>query len=314
MTSQKEVFMSKFFQVVGVIVVVGFVICLIVLGSSLSSLVKHDEKVEGNAILKLELDGVIMDGKTFLKDLKKYREVPEIKGVLVHINSPGGVVGPSQEIYSELMRTKEVYKKPVVVSGAGLVASGAFYAAMAADKIVTNPGTLIGSIGVIMEFANLEKLYDWAKIQRFVIKTGAYKDTGAEYRGMREDEKKLLQGLMDDVLLQFKKAIAEGRKMPLEKVSQYADGRIFTGEQAVQLGFADQVGTLTDAEEVIGEMTNLGKKPEIFEPPQEYDSFLQYVMSNHEDSKTEVQAFKLMTNQLKTMGQPLFMMKGTFID
>jgi protease-4 len=306
--------MRKFFQVVGVIVVIGVVVFFVVVGGTISSFMKHEDKVSGKAILKLELDGAIMDGKTFLKDLKKYREVGDIKGILVHVNSPGGVVGPSQEIYSELKRTKEVYKKPVVVSGAGLVASGAFYAAMAADKIIVNPGTLIGSIGVIMEFANLEKLYDWAKVQRYVIKTGAYKDTGAEYRGMREDEKKLLQGLMDDVLLQFKKAIAEGRHMPLEKVTPYADGRIFTGQQAVELGFADQVGTLTDAEEVIGEMTNLGKKPEIFEPPKEYDSIMEFITSNQSESRSEVQAFKVLTNQFKLMGQPLFMMKGTFID
>src|SRR3989344_1375324 len=164
--------MSKFFQAVGIIVIIGIVLFFVVIGGTLSSLVKHEDKISGNAIMKLELDGIIMDGKKFLKDLRKYREVPEIKGILVHMNSPGGVVGPSQEIYAELKRTKEVYKKPIVVSGAGLVASGAFYAAMAADKIVTNPGTLMGSIGVIMEFANLERLYDWAKIQRFVIKTG----------------------------------------------------------------------------------------------------------------------------------------------
>ncbi|MES2769569.1 MAG: signal peptide peptidase SppA [Bdellovibrionota bacterium] len=303
--------MRKFFQFIGVVVVVGFLFTLLA-GGLFSSVFKSKEHVSGNAIMKLELDGIIMDGKTFLKQLRKYREVPEIKGILVHVNSPGGVVGPSQEIYAELKRTKEVYKKPIVVSGSGLVASGAFYAAMAADKFVTNPGTLVGSIGVIMEFANLEKLYDWAKIKRFVIKTGAYKDTGAEYREMREDEKKFLQGLMDDVLLQFKKAIAEGRNLPMEKVTPYADGRIFTGEQAVALGFADQVGTYTDALEILGEMTKLGKNPEVFEPPREYDSIMEFITSNQEESRSENKAINIMTNQLKMMGQPLFMMKGTF--
>lgn len=307
--------MRKFFQFVGVVVVVGFILFFVVVGGTISSLISpNKEKVSGNAIMKLELDGVIMDGKKFLKDLRKYRDVPEIKGILVQINSPGGVVGPSQEIYAELKKTREVYKKPVVVSGSGLVASGAFYAAMAADKFITNPGALVGSIGVIMEFANLEKLYDWAKIKRFVIKTGAFKDTGAEYRDMREDEKKFLQGLMDDVLMQFKKAIAEGRHMPIEKVAQYADGRIFTGEQAVQLGFADQVGTLTDAAEVIGEMTKLGKNPQIFEPPREYDSIMEFLTSNQEESHSETKAIRILTNQLKIMGQPLFLMKGTYFE
>lgn len=303
--------MKKFFQVIGVIVVVGFLFSLLA-GGLFSSMLNRKERVSGDAIMKLELDGIIMDGKTFLKQLRKYRDIPEIKGILVHVNSPGGVVGPSQEIYAELKRTRDVFKKPVVVSGSGLVASGAFYAAMAADKFITNPGTLVGSIGVIMEFANLEKLYDWAKIKRFVIKTGAYKDTGAEYREMREDERKLLQGLMDDVLMQFKKAIAEGRNLPMEKVTPYADGRIFTGEQAVALGFADQVGTYTDAVEVLGEMTKLGKNPEVFEPPKEYDSFIQYLTSNQDESRSESAAIKIMTNQLQMMGQPLFLMKGTF--
>lgn len=303
--------MRKFFQFIGVVVVVGFLFSLLV-GGLFSSVIGNKERVSGDAVMKLELDGIIMDGKTFLKQLRKYRDVPEIKGILVHINSPGGVVGPSQEIYAELKKTKEVYKKPIVVSGSGLVASGAFYAAMAADKFVTNPGTLVGSIGVIMEFANLEKLYDWAKIKRFVVKTGAYKDTGAEYREMREDEKKLLQTLMDDVLNQFKKAIAEGRNLPMEKVTPYADGRIFTGEQAVALGFADQVGTYTDALEVLGEMTKLGKNPEVFEPPKEYDSLMEFLTANQEESRSEATAIKIMTNQLQMMGQPLFLMKGIF--
>lgn len=306
--------MRKFFQVIGVIVVIGVVFFFIVVGGTISSLISPKEKISGNAIMKLELDGVIMDGKKFLKDLRKYRKVPEIKGILVQVNSPGGVVGPSQEIYAELKKTREVYKKPVVVSGSGLVASGAFYASMAADKFITNPGALVGSIGVIMEFANLEKLYDWAKVKRYVIKTGAFKDTGAEYRDMRPDEKKFLQGLMDNVLMQFKKAIAEGRNMPMEKVSQYADGRIFTGEQAVALGFADQVGTYSDALEVIGEMTKLGKDPQVFEPPKEYDSIMEFLTSNQDESHSESKAIRIMTNQLKIMGQPLFMMKGVYVE
>lgn len=305
--------MRKLFQFVGAIVVIGFVISLI-FGGIFSSIIGSKERIKGNAILRLELDGVIMDGKKFLKDLRKYRENSEVKGILVHVNSPGGVVGPSQEIYAELKKTREIYQKPVVVSGSGLMASGAFYAAMAADKIVTNPGTLMGSIGVIMEFANLEKLYDWAKIKRFVIKTGDYKDTGAEYRPMREDERKLLQKLMDDVLAQFKKAISEGRNMPIEKVSQYADGRIFTGEQGVEWGFADQVGTMSDALDLIGEMTGLGKNPKVFDPPKEYENFLDYLTAHQSESKTEVQAMKVMVNQLKTLGQPLYLMKGTYLE
>jgi protease-4 len=237
----------------------------------------------------------------------------EVKGVLIQINSPGGVVGPSQEIYAEIKKTRDVYKKPVVVSGSGLVASGAFYAAMGADKIVTNPGTLMGSIGVIMEFANLSKLYDWAKIQRYAIKTGAYKDTGSEYREMREDEKKLLNVLMQDVLLQFKTAISQGRNMPMDKVNQYADGRIFTGREAVELGFADQVGTLSDAIEIVGELSGLGKRPEVFEAPKERESLLNILMEGAE-TRLNLNPVESIKSSLKLMGQPLFILPGVWLE
>lgn len=305
--------MKKFFQVIGFIVFLFFVLGMLSIGSGLSSLMNHEAKIKKEAILKIELDGVILDGKKFLKDLRKYRERKEIRGILVHMNSPGGVVGPSQEIYSELKKTREIFKKPVVVSGSGLVASGAFYAAMGADKVVTNPGTLMGSIGVIMEFANLSKLYDWAKIQRYVIKTGAYKDTGSEYRDMREDERKLLSSLMDSVLLQFKTAISEGRNLPMDKVTEYADGRIFTGEDAVALGFADQVGTLSDAIEIVGELSGLGKNPEIFDAPKERESLLQLFLDGA-DSKLKVNPVESVKESLKLMGQPLYILPGVWLE
>lgn len=307
--------MKSFFQAIGIMTVLGTLLFFISLWVGMGSFMKNESRVKGKAVLSLELNGVIMDGKKFLKDLRKYREDDGIKGVLVQVNSPGGVVGPSQEIYAELKRTSEIYKKPVVVTGSGLVASGAFYSAMGADKFFVEPGTLTGSIGVIMEFANLEKLYDWAKVKRYVIKTGAYKDTGAEYRDMRQDEKQLLEGTMFEVLNQFKKAISDGRKMPMEKVTQYADGRIFTGETAVKLGFADSVGTYTDALAALGEMTGLGDKPEVFEPAKDRDSILQMLMASQEDdSKSKLSEIEILTNQLQLLGKPLFLMKGSFFE
>jgi protease-4 len=168
---------------------------------------------------------------------------------------------------------REEFKKPVVAACSGLAASGAYYAAVAADQIYTNPGTLMGSIGVIMEFANLEKLYQWAKIERYSIKTGAYKDSGAEYRSMRDDERALFQNLANEVLAQFKAAVSEGRKLAPDIVDRYADGRVFTGQMAVRYGFADKVGTYTDALKALGGLTNLGDKPEVFSPPRKRPSF-----------------------------------------
>lgn len=220
-----------------------------------------------NGILQIELEGVIYNGKKFLKRLKKYREDKFVKAVLVVIDSPGGSVGPSQEIYSELMRTREEFKLPVVCVSNGLIASGGYYAAAACDKLIVAPGALIGSIGVIMGFANLEKLYGWAHVERFSITSGKYKDSGADYRAMREDEKKLFQDLIDEVYTQFKTTVANSRKLKNEVIEQYADGRVFTGAKAVELGFADKVGSYEDAANLAAEMAGLGSDYEIFEIP-----------------------------------------------
>lgn len=306
----------KLVSFLGALVVLGFIFMA---GSSLITMLRGGE--EGSypskpSILALDLSGVIIDGKKFLRDLRKYREMDAIKGVLIRIDSPGGVVGPSQEIYQEIKKVREEFKKPVVVSCNGLAASGAFYSAMAADKIVTNPGTLMGSIGVIMEFANLEKLYEWAKIKRYVVKTGAFKDTGAEYREMREDERLYLQGTMMEVLGQFKEAVAKGRNMPLEKVTAVADGRVFTGETAVKMGFADKVGTYSDALKLVGQMAKLGSRPEVFEPPKPH-SILELVngANAEEESETELKQFgQTLKRALGTelLGKPLFLMPGVW--
>jgi protease-4 len=305
--------MRKFLGTVFIVIIVFFFAgCLLTATGIMKEFHIKDEKVSKASILFLHLDGVIIDGQEFLDDLKKYASDPDIKGVLVQINSPGGVVGPSQELYAELKRVRTELKKPVVVSCLGLTASGGYYVAVAADKIITNPGALLGSIGVIMEFANLEKLYDWAKIKRYSIKTGAYKDSGAEYRDMREDERALFQEMANEVLLQFKKTVAEGRKLAIEKVSQYADGRVFTGATAVTLGFADQVGTLEDAKRVIGQLAGLGLKPEIFTPPGKRPDFLEYLS----DAKSKlsldgaVQGFMGTSSMKNLWGQPLYLMSG----
>lgn len=262
------------------------------------------------AILHLELEGIILDGKPFLEFLEKYAKDDLIKGVLVHINSPGGVVGPSQEMYAELKRVREELKKPVVVSCSSMAASGAYYVAAAADKIVTNPGTLVGSIGVIMEFANLQGLYSWAKVDRYSVKTGAYKDAGADYRPMNADEKALFQNLVDEVLGQFKKAIGDSRKLDPNVLDQYADGRVFTGETAVKLGFADKVGTFEDARRMIGEMSGLGAEPELVKPREKPEHF--WEMFEDMSGESRMQRFVEQVSRLKLSAQPLLLMPGTW--
>jgi protease-4 len=267
-----------------------------------------EEHVSKSSLLALDLEGVITDGKDFLELLRKHRKDPHIKGVLIRINSPGGVVGPSQEIFDEIKRTREEFKKPVIAYCSAVAASGAYYSAVAADKIFTTPGCMMGSIGVIMEFMNLEKLYDWAKIQRYSITTGKFKDAGAEYKPLTPEQRALFQDMLDDVLKQFKGAVIEGRKMKPEFLDQYADGRIFTGSQAVKLGFADQVGSWDDARKALGEMTGLGANAEVFKAKKQR-GFMEFLEdATGEESRLTKWIDSRMGAQLNA--RPLFLLPG----
>lgn len=270
---------------------------------------EHSSLLRRNSILHLKLEGVIMDGERFLKGLKKYRKDDSIKAIVIEINSPGGVVGPSQEIFHEIKRTREEFKKPVVAVSPGMMASGAYYSAVAADKIIVAPGAMVGSIGVIMEFANLEKLYDWAKISRYTITTGKYKDSGAEYRSMREDERELFQSMINEVWEQFKDAVAEGRNMKKADVEPYADGRVLTGASAVKVGLADEVGTVDDAFDLAAELAGM-KDYEIFEMPKKRPSLFD-MLGGEEEASAQV-ADKILNKLMKAdlVNQPLFLMPG----
>lgn len=280
-----------------------------------------------NEILHLELNGVIMNGKKFLAQLKRYSKDSSVKAIVIDINSPGGAVGPSQEIYTEIKRAKEENKKPVICVSTGLIASGGYYAALACDKIIVAPGTMIGSIGVIMEFANLEKLYDWAHISRYTIKSGKFKDSGAEYRAMRDDERELFQEMIDEVYAQFRDTVVAERKLPVDVVNRYADGRVMTGATAVKLKFADEIGTFEDAVRLAASTVNLKNDDyKLFKPRKEKTSLMDYIFqSDDEDelnSLSEVKALlgaskaaslKELTEMfLKTkyLNQPLYLMPG----
>lgn len=278
-----------------------------------------------NTILHLDLEGVIMNGKKFLKNLKKYRDNDKIKAVLININSPGGAVGPSQEIYSEIKRVREEFKKPVICVSTGIMASGGYYSAAACDKIVVAPGALIGSIGVIMEFANLEKLYDWAKVSRYSITSGKFKDSGAEYRPMREDERALFQDMIDEVYAQFKTTVMESRGLKADVMEKYADGRVFTGAQAVKLGFADKVGGYEDAVRLTAEIAGLGDNYEVFEIPKKkmsifdfgdaggedtLNSLVQYADVMRSSGKDPIETITKKILKTQFLNQPMFLMPG----
>lgn len=266
-----------------------------------------------NSILHLELEGVIMNGKRFLTALDKYGEDENVKAIVIEINSPGGAVGPSQEINAAITKLREDRKIPVVCVSSGLMASGAYYSAVACDQIVVSPGALVGSIGVIMEFANLEKLYDWAKISRYSIKSGKFKDSGAEYRPMREDERGLFQDLIDEVYGQFKEAIAKGRPKLKESVLvEHADGRVFTGKKAVDLGFADSVGSFEDALNLAADAAGLKKDEyELFKAPKPRRS-LWNLGSEDEDSLNSIAAFAKKALRADMLNRPMYLMPGAW--
>jgi protease-4 len=188
----------------------------------------------------LKIEGVILDSAETLEDLEMFLEDDAIKAIVVRIQSPGGAVGPSQEIFQALMEARK--KKPLACSLGDIAASGGYYIAAACERIFSNAGTLTGSIGVIMHLMNLKDLYAWAKIEPITIKSGRFKDIGNESRPMLPEEKQLLDELLAETHLQFKKDIAEGRSRSVESLEPFADGRILTGTQALAAALVDEIG------------------------------------------------------------------------
>jgi len=209
----------------------------------------------GEKVGIVELKGVITESRETLQLLKRFREDEAIRAIVLRIDSPGGVIGPAQEIYREVRKTVE--KKAVVASMGAIAASGGYYVASAADGIMANPGTITGSIGVIITYTNFRELLDRIGLQPVVIKSGPYKDAGSPTRSMSAAEKDLLQHFVDQTHRQFVRAIAEKRGMPLKDVEKIADGRIFTGEEAQTLGFVDRMGNLEDAVQWAGRLAGI---------------------------------------------------------
>lgn len=214
-----------------------------------------------NRIALVRIEGPILDSKKTADEIKEYVKDASIKAIVLRIDSPGGAVAPSQEIHESVK--KAVEKKKVVVSMGSIAASGGYYIAAPSSRILANPGTLTGSIGVIMEIPNLEGLMNKIGIKSEVIKSGKHKDTGSAMRSMKQEERDILQGVMDNVHDQFIKAVSEGRNLAVEKVRELSDGRIFTGEQAVKCGLVDEIGTLEDAIIVAAGMVGIKDEPQV---------------------------------------------------
>jgi protease-4 len=226
----------------------------------------------GDKVGVVEITGVISDSREIIRGIRSFVDDGGVKAIVLRVDSPGGGVGASQEIYQEVIKAKKV--KRVVASFGGVAASGGYYVACGADKIVANPGTITGSIGVVMQFANLEELMKKIGYKGYVIKSGAHKDIGSPFREMTPDEKELLQGVIDTVHQQFIKAVADGRKLSIEKVSAIADGRIFAGEQAQTLGLVDELGNLEDTIQLAAAMAGIKGRPSVVYSRKQKASFL----------------------------------------
>jgi len=222
----------------------------------------------GDKIAVVEISGVITQSSGIIEEIHQYLEDEGVKAIILRIDSPGGGVGPSQEIHREVLKVKT--RKKVVTSMGSVAASGGYYIACASDLIVANPGTITGSIGVLMEFTNIEELFKKIGIKGVVLKSGEHKDIGSPFREMTPEEKKIIQAVIDNVHQQFIQAVAEGRKMDHSKVAQIADGRILTGEQAKQAGLVDQIGNLQDAIDTTAKLVGIEGKPNILYPKKKF--------------------------------------------
>ncbi len=254
----------SFLIILGILVVfaVAFAIFFSVLGSLTTGPTETVVSGSGDRIGLVELKGTITSSEEFDRQVKKYREDRSIRAILIRIDSPGGDVVASQEMYEELRRARES-GKPVVVSMGALAASGGYYVACGGSRLVANRGTLTGSIGVISEFLQVRQALDKLGIDVKIIKAGRLKDAGTPTRPMTTLDEKYFQSLMDEVHRQFIGVVRDERKLPEEKVVGLADGRVFTGERAVKEGLIDTLGTFEEAVSIAAEMAGIKGEPSI---------------------------------------------------
>ncbi len=249
------------------------------------------------AIVKIE--GPILESLDVLKELKEISLDKQIKAVVLRINSPGGAVSPSQEIYSQILKLKK--DKKVVVSMGSLAASGGYYIACAADRIMANPGSTTGSIGVIIEFFGLQELIKKISVEPRIIKTGSHKGMGSPFKELTDRDRKYLQGITDNVYQQFIEAVSINRGIPLEKMTAVAEGKLFTGEQAQKIGLVDELGNIYDAIDLAKKLAGLPEDAGVKWPeePSPFERFM-----SGDDAKSLVHT---VLRKIGMSSLPLFM-------
>ncbi|MEW6601252.1 MAG: signal peptide peptidase SppA, partial [Nitrospirota bacterium] len=238
----------------------------------LSLVLTFSQKVPiGEKVALVKVTGVIIDSSDVIEEIKEYARDASIKAIVLRVDSPGGAVAPSQEIHEEIIKAKQ--NKKVIVSMGTVAASGGYYISAPADRIVANAGTLTGSIGVIMELPNIEGLMKKIGVETQIVKSGRHKDMASVFRSMTPEEKQILQSVLDDVHNQFISAVSEGRGMKFEDIKNIADGRIFTGRMAKEIGLVDELGNLQDAIMLAGKLTGIKGEPRIVTKKEEFSDF-----------------------------------------
>lgn len=260
-----------------VLVFTAIVASAVVLTSLISAVTQEKGDLGfGEKVGVVETEGMITDAREVLDRIRAFREADSVKAIVLRINSPGGAVGPAQEIYREVEKT--VKQKRVVASLGPVAASGGYYVAASADRIMASPGTVTGSIGVIMAYTNFRELFEKIGLRPVVIKSGKYKDMGSPLREISDEERALLQKFTDTVHEQFITDVAEGRGKKPEAVREIADGRIFSGAAARELGLIDRLGNQRDAVVWAGRLAGIKGRVRAVYPPEEKPSLLEYAM------------------------------------
>ena len=239
----------------------------------------------GEKVGVIPIEGIISDAGDIIDQINAFADNNGIRAVVLRIDTPGGSVAPSQEIYQAVRELHK--KKKVVVSMGAVAASGGYLIAVAADRIVANPGTITGSISAVMHYANVEELLKKVGVRSSAIKSGKFKDIGSPVREMTAEERSLIQGIVDDIYDQFVRTVSENRKIPLSKIIQLSDGRIFTGRQAKELGLIDDLGGLQDAILLAGRLSGMKEKPEIVHAMKKKTTLWKYLMENMTSAVSE---------------------------
>src|SRR5271157_5039733 len=234
----------------------------------------------GDRIGVVDLDGVILSPQPVVGQLKKFGDDSSIKAIILHVNSPGGGVAASEEIYREVKRIRTEKKKKIVVSIETVGASGAYYVASASDKIYADQGSIVGSIGVIAQWVNYGDLLKWAKLKDVVIKTGEFKDTGNPARDLTPNEQAYMQSLIDNMFAQFIKAVADGRGLKFEDVKAIANGKVWTGQQALSMKLIDGVGDFEAAVADTAKSVGIRGEPSLVHPEKDRRTLLDLLLGD----------------------------------